>query len=299
MRTNRLFLAGSAMTLAMSLVTGAQAQNVGDTGLKGTVHTDHLKTGDLRSTDLYSTGSVMPVGKVNKTSSLIGMDVRNSQNEKLGEIKDMVVDLHTGKIAYVVLSVGGFLGIGDKYVAIPPSAFTAAPDQEKLVLNADKAKLQNAPSFAKTSWPELNSPTWNSDLTYWSPEATAQGTIGSSRSGTFSSTSDTTLDHNSSAIGTSSSKLDHDRTTAGVTGRDQFRGRITAISPEARTMSIEGPSGSRQFKFSETPVITLKDNRSPRLTDLKVGYPVVVGYHDVNGTYVADSVIRSDAPDIK
>jgi len=289
------------MALGMSLMTGAQAQTtqggvrVGDTDLKGTVHTDHLKAGD---TTWNGNTQVMPVGKVNKTSSLIGMDVRNSQNEKLGEIKDMVVDLQTGKIAYVVLSVGGFLGIGDKYVAIPPNAFTVAPDQEKLVLNADKAKLQNAPSFAKTSWPELNSPTWNSDLAYWTSDATAQGTIGSSRTGTFSSTSDATLNRDHS-VTTSSSKLDHDRTLSGVTDRDQFRGRITAINPETRTMTIEGPSGARQFKFSETPLITLKDNRSPRLTDLKVGYPVVVGYHEVNGTYMADTVIRSDAPDIK
>jgi len=240
----------------------------------------------------------MPVGKVNKISSLLGMDVRNSQNEKLGEIKDMVVDLHSGKVAYIVLSVGGFLGIGDKYIAIPPNAFTVAPDQEKLVLNADKAKLQNAPSFAKTSWPELNSPAWNTDLSYWNSDMTAQGTIGSSRSGTYTSTSDTTVNRDHS-VTTGSSKLDHNRSASSLTDRDQFHGRITAINPETRTMTVEGASGAREFKFGEKPVITLKDNRTPRLTDLKVGYPVVVGYHEVNGTYTAETVIRSDAPDIK
>jgi len=305
MKTNRLLKTGSVLALSMSLWTGAQAQTtpsgtrVGDTDLKGAARTDHLRTTDPYATDSIST-QVMPVGKANKASGLIGMDVRNSQNEKLGEIKDLVMDLHSGKVAYVVLSVGGFLGIGDKYVAIPPNAFAFAPDQEKLVLNADKAKLQNAPSFAKTSWPELNSPTWSSDLAYWTSDATAQGTVGSSRTGTFSSRSDATLNHTDHSVdSTSSSTLAHERTTAGVTDRDQFRGRIATINPETGMMTVEGPSGTRQFKFSERPVITLKDNRSPRLTDLKVGYPVVVGFHENNGSYIADTVIRSDSPDVK
>ena len=62
-------------------------------------------------------------------------------------------------------------------------------------------------------------------------------------------------------------------------------------------MTVEGPSGLREFKLSEHPVITLKDLRTARLGDLKVGNSVVVGYHNSNGTYIANSVSRSDAPD--
>jgi len=300
---NRKFLAGSALALTLGWAAGSQAQTlstdrVGDTDLKGAARTEHLSSS---TTDLNNAQTVA-VGKANKASSLIGMDVRNAQNEKLGEIKDLAVDLHTGKVAYVVLSVGGFLGIGDKYVAIPPDAFTLAPDQEKLVLNADKAKLQNAPSFAKTSWPDLNSPTWSSDLAYWNSTATAQGTVGSSRTGTFSTRSDANIkntDADRDHLTTSSSTLARDHTATSVTEREQFRGRITAINPETGMMTIEGPSGSREFKFSERPVITLHNNRTPRIVDLKVGYPVVVGYHELNGSYIADTVIRSDAPDVK
>jgi len=292
------------MALSLSIVSGAYGQTTqggfrpGDTDLKGAARTDASSATDSSSTQ------IVPISKVNKASSLIGMDVRNSQNEKLGEIKDVVLDLNSSKVAYIVLSVGGFLGIGDKYVAVPPAAFSLVPDQEKLVLNADKAKLQNAPSFAKTSWPELNSPTWNSDLAYWGASPTAQGTVGSSRSGTLSSTSDaatpstTDLDRDR-AVSPASAQRSLDRATSNLVDRDQFRGRINAINAESRTMTIEGPQGSREFKFSEHPVITLKDNRTPRIVDLKVGYPVVVGYHNDNGTFVADSVIRSDAPDVK
>jgi len=309
MNRNRLIAAGSATALCLSLATGLQAQNasgstrVGDTELKGSVHTDH--TLNERGAISASTDQVMPVGKANKASSLIGMDVRNSQNEKLGEIRDIVLDLHSGKVAYMVVSVGGFLGIGDKYVAVPAHAFSETPDQERLVLNADKAKLQNAPSFAKTSWPELHSPTWSNDEAYWTTESTAQGVAAGTRTGTSSATSDTFSRDHSTTRATSSANLDAstrssvDRPGTSSADRDQFRGRITAISPETRTVTVEGPSGSREFKFSEHPVLTLKDNRTPRLTDFKVGYPVVVGFHEQDGGYIADSVIRSDAPEVK
>jgi len=64
-------------------------------------------------------------------------------------------------------------------------------------------------------------------------------------------------------------------------------------------MTVEGPSGTREFKFTERPTLTLKDNRNPRLSDLRVGFPVTVGFHEENGTYMAHSVIRSDTPEVK
>lgn len=255
-----------------------------------------LQTGrPLDADHILSSATEMPISKVNKASSLIGMDVRNPQNERLGEIKDFVLDLHSGKIAYAVLSVGGFLGIGDKYVAVPPSAFSAAPDQDKLVLNADKARIQNAPSFAKTSWPDLNSAAWRTESAYWLSDTTAQGTAGSTRVGV--GTESVAPDKRTTEHYTT--PLKSDRTDATTAHRDTFRGRITAINPETRTMTVQGPSGTREFKFVERPVITLKDSRNPGLVDLKVGYPVVVGFHEDNGLFMAHSVIRSDTPEVK
>jgi len=302
MKTNKkILLASTAAAFSLSLATGVQAQNPA-----ATVR-DHPSDSTVLSSEAQT-----PISKVNKATSLIGMDVRNAQNEKLGEIKDLVVDLHSGKIAYAVLSVGGFLGIGDKYIAVPPGAFSVAPDQQRVVLNADKARIQNAPGFAKATWPDVNSPNWHTDAAYWLSDSTAQGTVGTIRSGTAtdqtlpSSVPDQTrtgahLDKetSSSTTPTTSSTIDRDRSTVANDVRNQFRGRITTINPENRTMTVEGPAGTRQFKFSETPAITLKDSRNPRLTDLKVGYPVAVGFHEENGTYVAHSVIRTDAAEVK
>jgi sporulation protein YlmC with PRC-barrel domain len=228
------------------------------------------------------------ITKVDKASSLIGMDVRNAQNEKLGEIKDLVVDLHSGKIEYAVMGVGGFLGIGDKYVAIPTSAFSLAPGQNELMLNADKAKVQNAPTFAKDNWPDIHSPTWRTDAAYWMNGNAVGNTALGSPAETHTGTA-------SERFGATSS-TEHHLATAGA---DTFRGRITMIDPHNRTMTVQGPAGTREFKVSEQSTITTKDNRNPRLSDLKVGYPVVVGYHENNGTFVANSIMRTDSPDVK
>jgi len=203
------------------------------------------------------------VGKVNKASSLIGMDVRNPQNEKLGDIKDLVVDLHTGKIGYAVLSVGGFLGIGDKYVAVPPNAFSVAPDERNLILNADKAKVQSAPGFAKSDWPALNSSSWTTHETFWLPSGSAVGTAGTVTSG---------------------------RETG---GSSTVHGRVTAVDAQSKIITVETPTGNRQFKLADRATVTLKDNRSESLTDVKVGDRVTVSYRHENGTDMAESITDS------
>jgi sporulation protein YlmC with PRC-barrel domain len=105
----------------------------------------------------------------NKASGLLGMEVRNNENEKLGEIKDLVLDLNSGKLSYAVLAVGGFLGIGEKLVALPPSALTIADDNTHLKLDADKSRIQAAPGFAATAWPSVEDPDINA---FWKSEAT-------------------------------------------------------------------------------------------------------------------------------
>ena len=85
--------------------------------------------------------------------SIIGTNVKNQQGESLGDIKEMMVNTNDGSIAYVVLSFGGFLGMGDKYFAIPFEAFTIDSEKEIFVLNVDEETLKNAPGFDKDNWP--------------------------------------------------------------------------------------------------------------------------------------------------
>ena len=89
-------------------------------------------------------------------SSVIGDKVYNHAEERLGTIKDIMLDLSGGKIEYVVIEMGGFLGIGEKYFAIPYSLLKVDPANERFILNQNKETLEKAPGFDKDHWPETN-----------------------------------------------------------------------------------------------------------------------------------------------
>ena len=89
-----------------------------------------------------------------KASDLIGMEVKNNQNEKLGKVNDLAVDVESGRIVYVILSTGGFIGIGDTLHAVPPGALHHDVASKTLQLDADKEKLNAAPKFEMAKWAE-------------------------------------------------------------------------------------------------------------------------------------------------
>lgn len=96
--------------------------------------------------------------------TLVGDDVYNLEGEKLGDIKEIMLDTRTGTIAYAVLSFGGVLGMGDKLFAVPWSALTLNTKSKCFMLNVDKERLKKAPGFDKDHWPEMADRTWASDI---------------------------------------------------------------------------------------------------------------------------------------
>ncbi len=88
--------------------------------------------------------------------SIMGDDVVNTSGEHIGDIKDLMIDINRGCIAYAVLDVGGFLGIGNKYFAVPWVSFTVNEDNKTLVLNVSKDRMEDAPGFDKDHWPMSN-----------------------------------------------------------------------------------------------------------------------------------------------
>ena len=92
--------------------------------------------------------------------SLKGTDVVNKAGENLGELEELMVDLSNGRVAYAVLSFGGFMGLGDKLFAIPWNAFSVDQNREEIVLNVDKEVLKNAPGFDKDNWPQVATSAW-------------------------------------------------------------------------------------------------------------------------------------------
>jgi sporulation protein YlmC with PRC-barrel domain len=88
-------------------------------------------------------------------SDVKGHKVVNKNAEDLGKIEDYMLDLETGRMAYAVLSFGGFLGMGEKLFAIPWSAFNVQlfENDLRIVLNVDKEILTKAQGFDKSQLP--------------------------------------------------------------------------------------------------------------------------------------------------
>ena len=93
-----------------------------------------------------------------KASDLIGMTVKNSQDETLGKVNDLALDVESGRIVALIVSSGGFLGIGNELSAVPPTALRFNTDRDTLQLDASKEMLSNAPHFKADQWPDFDQP---------------------------------------------------------------------------------------------------------------------------------------------
>ncbi|MGQ0594195.1 MAG: PRC-barrel domain-containing protein [Gammaproteobacteria bacterium] len=116
---------------------------------------------DIVDTEGDSSG---PGPRIMAADTLEGNNVVNSEGETLGEIKHIMVDVPQGRVAYAVLSFGGFLGVGDKLFAIPWSALTLDADNHNFILDVPEQRLKDAPGFDKDHWPTMADERWASQV---------------------------------------------------------------------------------------------------------------------------------------
>ena len=108
----------------------------------------------------YRDDSEGPGPRVMAADTLEGNKVKNPAGQDLGEIKHIMLDVPTGRIAYAVLSFGGFLGMGDKLFAIPWTALVLDTDQKCFILDSSQDRLEQAPGFDKDHWPAMAEEKW-------------------------------------------------------------------------------------------------------------------------------------------
>lgn len=110
-------------------------------------------------------------------NTLIGNDVYNHKGEDIGDIKEIMLDILTGKVRYAVLSFGGFLSMGEKLFAVPWTALTLDTTNKRFVLNVEKEKLANAPGFDKNKWPDMADQSWAKEIhSYYGVEPSSDAT---------------------------------------------------------------------------------------------------------------------------
>lgn len=132
-----------------------------------------------------------------RASKIIGTDVRNPNGDKIGDIKDLIVD-DEGNTTLAIVSTGGFLGIGDNLHAIPWSSLKmATTDQGKAdkgdrILNMTKEQLKAVPGFESKHWPNFSDKTWiEKNRGFFSGDHATVGTTGATKNGTMGSTTGT------------------------------------------------------------------------------------------------------------
>ena len=91
----------------------------------------------------------------NRASKIIGMDIVNAQDQKLGVVRDLAIDPKSQRVAYAWVEKSDETADTGKYVAVPINYLTPSVDQKNFVLNADKSRFDSARGYAKNQMPNM------------------------------------------------------------------------------------------------------------------------------------------------
>ena len=179
------------------------------------------------------------LGYVQKASRLLGTPVSNLQDERLGQVENLMVDVSAGRIVAVIISSGGYIGLGDELSAVPPTALRFNARHDTLQLDASKEMLASSPHFKANQWPDFSQPGYAGEVyhayrvePYFSTTATTD----------VDNTRQIVRDRDSSMLTT----LDQGNSRADVKTAAQIRKEIVAdsrMSVNARNVKITAIDG--------------------------------------------------------
>jgi sporulation protein YlmC with PRC-barrel domain len=121
------------------------------------MHTDYVKRDQF---GMYAHDHAGPGPALMGADTLMGNDVYNKAGEDLGDIKEFMIDMPSGRVVYAVLSFGGLLGLGDKLFAVPWNALSLDTVNKRFTLDLSIESLKDAPGFDKSHWPSMQDRTW-------------------------------------------------------------------------------------------------------------------------------------------
>ncbi len=115
------------------------------------LHARGVRSADMPGWQQRQIAAAVPVVGADasfRSDQLLDTDLVSPGDETLGSVHDLVLNPHTGKIAYLIISRGGLFGIGASYVPVPWGAVKAAPNASMLVLDTTKAAMSAAPQVS-------------------------------------------------------------------------------------------------------------------------------------------------------
>lgn len=116
--------------------------------------------------NLQSAQSVEQHQGLMRAEDIIGTDIRNTQNQDLGTIEDVVLNPQTGKVDFVLVGHGGIFGIGQELTPVRWSDLKVTPDGETYVLDVPADTLDSAPKINADTWKQRSS-NWAQDVQNW------------------------------------------------------------------------------------------------------------------------------------
>ena len=105
-----------------------------------------------------------PAVTVLGATAACGDDVYDAAGVYVGDLEEIMFDTVAGRIAYAVIVVGGFLGVGQKRYAIPWSAISFDRDYRRCALSIDRAQLMDAPALDDDHWLRMADPAWANEI---------------------------------------------------------------------------------------------------------------------------------------
>jgi PRC-barrel domain len=134
-------------------------------------------TSTWRNEQLASAVPVSSLKSSIRLDQVTGADVRNRRDQDLGDIEDVVLNKQ-GQIEYVLISRGGFLGIGDELVPVRWSdlSVTPSPYRDTFVLNVPENAFSNAPTVSEFEMNQVGSAEWSQEVDqFWKQHVSTGG----------------------------------------------------------------------------------------------------------------------------
>lgn len=115
---------------------------------------------NMTEAELRSSETIRLIG----SDKVEGTHVYNRQGEHLGQVEKVMIDKYTGKVAYAVMSFGGFLGMGEEHYPLPWDVLDYDTGLDGYVVDMDRSKLEGAPSYTRGSEPAWHDPAYNREI---------------------------------------------------------------------------------------------------------------------------------------
>jgi sporulation protein YlmC with PRC-barrel domain len=135
---------------------------------------EHVRYWDTQLAALPATGEMEADAELQNALRLhdvTGYDIYNPEDEQIADVAEMILDPETGEITHIVAGVGGFLGLGERYVPIPFQSFQYDQEEERFVLQTTEDELENAPGYDSMDDLRFGQPNWGDDYNqYWGVE---------------------------------------------------------------------------------------------------------------------------------